>query len=209
VPVTKLTWSGTRSKIMKKQNETSSKVDACWAAVTESVVAFYTHKDHTLNEIETAVTSKGIALGAHGAKDFGQILMVFDIYDDGKKNTDGFAQTTQVFNFIKKSIDAKRPVILGWKGSYPEADGQAHVFRHAGMIFGYDDTGIEGKVFVMEPATILLEANYDAYISTPRTMQDVFFDFGRLKVKATEIYKTKPPTAPAQPPAPMAVINKT
>jgi hypothetical protein len=198
--VKKLAWRATRARIMQSQDQKTSPVDGCWAAVVESALAFYTGKDQTLDEIERQLTAAGGRLGEHGARSFTEVLQTFNIYAAGKKNPEGFAQTAQVFNFVKQSIDAGRPVILGWKGAYLDDHGASIGFKHAGLIFGYDDDDGVGKIFAIEPAKIIWDVNYANYLSTPQTMRAVFFEFGNMKAKVTEIYKTKPPTAAAAPP---------
>lgn len=202
--ITKLAWHADRGRIMLTQEG-----NTCWAAAVEAVLSYYKQQSYTIDEIVRLSVAGGVAPTGEGTKGFKDVLKAVDIYGNSKKNKDGFLQTAQVFNFIKNSIDAKRPIIVGWTVVLGEEPGD--MIRHAGMIFGYDDTNADGRVFIIESVKIREEANYNSYLNVARTMHEAFFAFGNLRGKITEIYLTKPPAAAAQGDGDLnpQVINRT
>lgn len=143
----KLQWS--RTNMMQHQYGATKRA-ACWAAVIESTLAFYSKTDKTtpLTFIEQQFETAGGKFGKDGIKDFAEALKFFTIYADHRKGADKFqGKYTQMFNFLKSQIDKGNPVLLGFEILMV---GQ----RHAGMVFGYEEPG---KVFFIEPARLAMK----------------------------------------------------
>lgn len=212
----KLAWS--RDRIMQHEYGTGNA--ACWAAVIESALAFYTKdKDYTaLTLIEQKFAAAGGVVGKGGIRNFPAALRVFGIYDKHERSKNKFqGKYKQIFNFVKWQIDKEDVVLLGFNVVDENA-------AHAGMVFGYNEPD---EVYFIEPGSIAYlnsgaiafdEKMAGHYMDNAVKLEALFTAqtigsaaqraLGRgLKMEANAIYRTKPPSAPSQPPAGQAALN--